>query len=725
MNQQRPTPGRSRSRLQVTAKRVDPNRSLRNHLVTCAAIAVGAGLLLYRLIPGDIVTSVQRVTEGGPTPATSPSSPADHSAQAAQWGSRFTPEPSEPDRAPELSAIPIPATPGGMAIWGAVGRSSKGQIYLGVSAVDWKGAKSGSTLKEISARLFEFDPTSRALRDRGGPVEQLKRLGLHRPGEQQQKIHSKIVEGADGAIYFASGDEAGADFSAGSPKNPTWPSHLWRIKSEGSEWEHLLSTPEHLIAVARGGDRIFALGWHGHVLYSFDPATGKVDRVEVGSMLGHISRNLATDSRGHAYVPRVKVESEGGARLVSTLVEYDVDLQEVGETPLEHYLGESPAASHGITGVQPLADGSIAFVTHAGYLYQIFPNPDRAADVAKLGWFYPTGSGHYIASLFTFDGVRHLLGVSQSESGAEWITFDLKAQRSRAAKLPSKVPVIALTSSSGEGPLSSLSTAELGSVYGCSTRDDDGNFYLVGRIGYDPVAYQARVGASDSSASSRSDRIAALRKLKPDLVPDRLAALASKPRSAAPVAPPARPEAPAISPAPKPVATEPAKAAPAPRLPAPPAESPLPDADAFPPSSPSLESSPAPAPAPALSLEVAWKKRTEFRKELFSILDAEGDNAGPIIQALCDRLGRDIPAEAKAAATILARTPVARTELPKRVAAARGGGIPEAVILLDILRLERINLGARDGPRSMDEARVRAARALLAIPLPARNPAQN
>src|SRR4029077_14421392 len=130
----------------------------------------------------------------------------------------------------------------------------------------------------------------------------LSRAGLLRVGEHQAKIHSKIVQGPDGWLYFASMDEEGEkDDGSALPK---WGGHLWRLRLSTNRWEHLLSTPEALLAVG-GGDRfIYALGYFDHVLYEFDTRTGEIRHVRVGAVDGHISRNVLVDYRGHVFVPR-------------------------------------------------------------------------------------------------------------------------------------------------------------------------------------------------------------------------------------------------------------------------------------------------------------------------------------------------------------------------------------------------------------------------------------
>ena len=242
-------------------------------------------------------------------------------------GGRYGPIPEDPAAAPSLREIPLPEFPGAYAVWGAIGRDRRGHVWVGVSAHE---------VARPSAHLVEYDPETDRVIDRGDVVGQLERLGLARPGEGQMKIHSKIVPGPDGLLYFASMDEQG-EATDGS-RLPTWGSHLWRVRPDGGDWEHLLAAPEGLIAVAGGGPFIYALGYFDHALFQYDCRTGSVRSVRVGAEGGHISRNFLADDRGHAYVPRLRRYTIGGeAAMRTTLVEYDEALRERNETPIRHY----------------------------------------------------------------------------------------------------------------------------------------------------------------------------------------------------------------------------------------------------------------------------------------------------------------------------------------------------------------------------------------------------
>ena len=357
---------------------------------------------------------------------------------------------------PQIKPIPIPAFPGSYAIWGATGSDSRGHIWVGVSS---KG------IEIPSAHLFEFVPETDKLIDRGDVVSELKRAGLWREGEGQQKIHSRIVQASDGNLYFSSMDEQGEN-EDGS-KLPTWGSHLWRLNMPSLTWEHLRSAPQGLIAVGSGGDFVYALGYFGHVLYQFDTRTGKTRTVQVGSVDGHISRNFLCDARGHVYVPRLSRQGDAKAAPEVTLVEFDSELREVGQTPLLHYLVRNPTRGHGILAFQMLADGSICFVTHAGFLYRVTPNNQAASDVREVGWIHPNGPS-YTGSLFTQDGTRYLYAQSRvfgMKKDYEWLVYDLESRSATTSPFEASDSVLPL---------------KQGLLYGSTTKDFNGNFYVVG-----------------------------------------------------------------------------------------------------------------------------------------------------------------------------------------------------------------------------------------------------
>jgi len=294
-------------------------------------------------------------------------------------------------------------------------------------------------------------------------VGELKYAGLYRNGEGQIKIHTKIVQAEDGYLYFASFDEEGE--SPGDGVVSKWGGHLWRLRPGNRHWEHIRSVPQALVAVAGSGNWIYALGYWDHILFQYDTRKRTWRQIRVGSVREHVSRNFVVDLHGHAYVPRARewLPSDAMAHpneaFSVELVEFDTNLKEVGSTPLQYYTDTSHD-SHGLIGLSYLADGSIVISTHIGYLYRITPSDSGAARVDALGWLHPDG-GSYASSLFPIDGTRYLAAAVNVAGRLDWIVYDLLNKRSQAQKLPLRAENLLL--------------------YGSSTRDNEGRFYVVGR----------------------------------------------------------------------------------------------------------------------------------------------------------------------------------------------------------------------------------------------------
>jgi hypothetical protein len=389
--------------------------------------------------------------------------------------SYFVEETGGPESIPKVSAIEFPVEPGDHAIWGATGRDSQGNIWFATSSYKHP---------TLTARLFEYDPLERKVYPRGDVLSELKRAGLLRSGEEQPKIHTKIVEGGDGHLYFASMDEPRP--GEVGQRAPPWGSHLWRLRLPEKRWEHLQRFEEGLIALAGGGGYIFGLAFPDHTLIQYDLSTGAIRKVSVGSVEGHVSRNLFGDGRGHVYVPRLRYTRPNHAD--HTLVEFNPALEEVGENLLRDYQFGSADQSHGIVAFQVLADHSVVFTTSAGRLFRTIPQVDGPSSLVDLGWMHPEGRA-YPPTLFTRDGERFIYSLVFPRVGGGhkppvWICHDRAAGRSLVQEV--LLPVMPDMVLGGEWLL-----------YGCQSADNEGNFYIVGaypvRGGRKPVLLQVKL----------------------------------------------------------------------------------------------------------------------------------------------------------------------------------------------------------------------------------------
>ncbi len=369
---------------------------------------------------------------------------------AERSGSVFLPPPQSLVAPPLVERVVLDGVSDVRPLSGSTGRDLEGRIWFGVTH--------GPAPE--TARLVQYDHRARSWYTSASVDDQLRRLNLTREGERQRHIVSKVVSADDGWLYFASMDREGekADGSA----LPRWGGHLWRMRAGTEDWEHLVAVPEALIAVGGAGRYVYALGYWGHVLYQYDTHATTVRRLAVGSVGGHVSRNLLTDIHGHAYVPRVAAGP--GGRLQASLIEIDTQMREVGSTPLDFYLDAGdPNENRGITAMSTLPDGRLVFTTARGHLYQVEPRQDAPGKVTALGWLHPSGEAQ-AGSLFAFGGDNLVAGATVRGDRHEWVVFELLTRTSIARPLDVK---------------GGKSVA----LYGSQSRDDDGGCYLVGWSG--------------------------------------------------------------------------------------------------------------------------------------------------------------------------------------------------------------------------------------------------
>jgi len=384
-------------------------------------------------------------------------------------------------RAPRLEELEVPDYVGANAIWGATGRDSQGRIYFGVAAYG---------VDDPSAALWRLDPTTDTFETLGLVNEQLDRLGVRRKfdwPETQMKIHSKIYQAADGRMYFSSQDEH--DEAGDGSRNALYGGRLLAMDPKTNVWESIHTAPEGLIALAARGRFVVAQGYFGHILYQYDTLTKQMRTKKLGTYKGHASRNIFMDGRGHIYGIRARIASSselegvyelGEDRVRVSLVELDTQLNEVQDWPLSDYAPTGDTNSHGLTGFCELRDGSIAFMTHSGALWQVH-QVDGKSQLDRLGWMHPEGTA-YCASMFAPFGDRFVCGFTNRKNGPyEWSVFDRQYGRSVILPLDTKSDHLIQQSNR--------------LVYGCDTLDDSYRCYVVGwkRVSRGHVPYVIRL----------------------------------------------------------------------------------------------------------------------------------------------------------------------------------------------------------------------------------------
>lgn len=349
-------------------------------------------------------------------------------------------------KAPEVQNIVLPKVGASDVSWGSIGSDRLGNIYMGLSE---------SYSDPRSASMVRWRPENQRVEVIGNVLQALQQANMAEAGASQGKIHSQFVSASDGFLYFTSFDEAGESDS----QLPTWGGHLWRFDPVKAMWEHLLHTPEALIAINTDGHYVYALGYWGHVLYQYDTATGRVHKTEVGSVPGHVSRQLLVDGEGHVYVPKlIPAANEQG--FVAVLAELDNRLNVVHEFPLPEYSDNRMSSYRGIVGFTTMKNGDVFFTLHKGQLFRLHAEGSKDTKLEKIGFFNPAGEAN-IPSLFSIDGEQFVMGASRrSGSEPEWLIYETTSGTTVSYPMPELADFL---------------------FFGTQVKDESGAMYLVGQ----------------------------------------------------------------------------------------------------------------------------------------------------------------------------------------------------------------------------------------------------
>jgi hypothetical protein len=421
------------------------------------------------------------------------------STVTTSWGRKFFTDSEHFQNAPKIRELRLPVSDGDEAIWGALGRDSKGSMYFGLAS---------KASKELSAGLLQFSPQTGKVKLLGRVDDEISEGEPQGQVSLQDKIHSKLYEASDGQLYFASLDETG-ETEDGSANGQAG-GHLIRINPSTGKWKSVLHTPESLISIGCSGRYIYALGYFGSRIYQFDTETQASNSVPIANYGGHLSRNLLVTTSGHVLSIRVTSTAPDDAspgtnwttpvaqddardqfqftedgtprrRVLVELVELNTDLKEVHAWPLPGYEAHGTTSSHGITSFASLRDGSLLFTTQNGLLWHIHASDGKPDRLESLGWIHPEGESACTA-MFAPTGNDYLIAVTKLGRRFDLLVYYLKLRESVTMALdPSSTRLL-------QNPLNL--------VYGSETMDDYGNAYLAGwkRMpgGYVPLVLQLR-----------------------------------------------------------------------------------------------------------------------------------------------------------------------------------------------------------------------------------------
>ncbi len=423
----------------------------------CGSIAIG---LLVLVLGG----CDQAPPASAPAVPKIPSVRIDKRSYEEKIGSYFVVKP--PGKLTAVRAHEIAFTSaGGDSIWGALGVTGTGDVWFGISG-------SGT----VGGQLMQIQNPSSTVMARGAVVQQTEAAVDAENLGGQQKIHSRIRQAVDGYLYFATTNETDEDWQV--DRLPRYGSYLWRVKPEGSAWEHVVSSPEALIAIETIGRYVYALGYWGHVLYQFDTATDGVEKLIVGADCGHVSRNFFVDIRGRVFVPRLRKrllnQPCSHDNVIVNLLEISERLEIMAEHEIPDYLGgNSPHSSQGITAFAYREDQSLIFSTKRGDLFHVISHGDEPALVLQLGNIDPHTSVS-VTNLLSIDGRSQIGSVVQHDFGDRqpqlaWLQHDI--QTSTAYYTPIETDAS-----------SPLADARALLLYGTGIRNADGRTFVGGRV---------------------------------------------------------------------------------------------------------------------------------------------------------------------------------------------------------------------------------------------------
>ncbi len=349
--------------------------------------------------------------------------------------------------------VEYPGFPDAHSTWGSIGYSSTyKQVIIGV------------TNHRDRQGIYEYDVASRTIALRGFVAELANLRGF----EWQGKIHSQIVEGPDGAMYFATdGGESREEYLMEHPHGYSggfffkWDPRGKRLTNlgRGLQYDSIKD-----LAVDRLTGRILAVSYPQVHLLSYDPANNElVDLGRMGS--DHVPRVIFSDWFGNVYYVDWR----------QRLVKYERDSRRLVFARDSLPAFEGTPGERIITGVTAYAvdrqAGVIYLVTYGSKLAAFHPQKNGIGPVEDLGGIYDAPGappyGYYCPNLaLGKDGkLYYFLGGHGMYAGGErsiaLMQFDPRARTKRVAL---------------RFPLSAISE-----VTGSDVRDENGNLYFAGR----------------------------------------------------------------------------------------------------------------------------------------------------------------------------------------------------------------------------------------------------
>ena len=349
--------------------------------------------------------------------------------------------------------LSYPDFPDADSSWGSIGFSSRdNKVYVGV------------TNHRDRQGLFEYDVRTGKLALCGFVAE----MGHLRPWEWQGKIHTQIVEGPDGGMYF--GTDGGESREEDLKQHPNgyaggyffrWDPgsrHLTNLGA-GLPYEGLKD-----IAVDRVDGTLLAVSYPQAHLLTYDPPRDHFsDLGRVGS--GHVPRVIFTDRWGNIYYVDWR----------QRLIKYEHDTKKLlfNRDSLPAF-PDTPGEDI-ITGITAWAadahSGTIYLITYGAKMLAFHPQEHGFGRVDDLGGIYDDAERppyiYYCPNL-----AFHRNGM---------LYYFIGGHGSHAGRLPGTTLMEFDPHKRSKRALASFALTVLSEATGSDVKDRDGNLYFAGR----------------------------------------------------------------------------------------------------------------------------------------------------------------------------------------------------------------------------------------------------
>ena len=351
-----------------------------------------------------------------------------------------------------IEFIQYPDFPDAHSTWGSIGYNPvHNTVYIGV------------TNHKDNIALYEYDVSKNEMHKQGF----IKDLALLRPFQWQGKIHSKIIAGPDGSVYFSTdGGESREEYLMNHPHGYSggffmkWDPKSKRLSNLGAglPYESIKD-----IDIDPHTGVLYGITYPQAHLLVYD--TKKNDLKDMGRLASsHVPRILFTDQWGNCYYVDWRQRLVKYEKKTGQLVFAEQSLPAFEDTP----------GSRIITGIKTYAKdhkrGTIYLITYGGKVVSFKPQEEGIGNVKDLGGVYEIGLknkwGPYVPNLnFGNNGKLYYFIGGHGNYIKEGITVLVELDpKSGKRKVLFEYPVHVLSE-----------------VTGSDIKDREGNLYFAGR----------------------------------------------------------------------------------------------------------------------------------------------------------------------------------------------------------------------------------------------------